>query len=159
MGRNKNDNSADTPRVTPKKAKNAISVAKVVGPAVLPVVAPYALKAAGDARDRLDRHRARKLGVDVADLAKYTGRGGALQARIAGDLRGCAELSERPSVSEADVRFASESGERLQTLTVAVRAAERMPYPRRRAAFQAIDADLDVLEQELLERLGVRHPS
>jgi hypothetical protein len=156
VARKNEDDGEDTPRVTPKKAKNAISVAKVVGPAVIPVVAPYALKAAGEARDRFDRFRARRLGVDVEDIAKYSGRGGGLQARIAGDLRGCGELTERDGHSEADAQFATSSSERLQALTAAVRAAERMPYSRRRAAFQSIDADLDVLEKELLERLGVR---
>lgn len=151
MARNKATESTDTPRITPKKAKNAVGVAKVVGP----VVAPFAVQGMLRLRERYDSYRARQLGVDVADIAKFSGRGGALQARIAGDQRGCAELSERHGRSEADMRFATDATQRLESLVAAVRAAERMPSPRRRAAFQAIDADLDVLEQELLQRLGV----
>src|SRR5436190_1117870 len=61
-------------RFTPKKAKNAVAVAKVLGPAVIPVVAPYAVRAAGAAREMYDRYQARKLGVAVDQLGSYTGR-------------------------------------------------------------------------------------
>ena len=50
---------------TPSRAKHLISLAKVIGPAVVPVVAPYALKAAGVARNSYEHLRARQLGVDV----------------------------------------------------------------------------------------------
>lgn len=141
--------SAGTPRITPGKAKNVIAVAKVIGPAVLPVITPYLTRTAGTVRDRWDRLRARRLGVGIDDLAKYTGRGGVLHARIAGAADSLAELRAK------DGSFADTTETRLRQLTAAVRAAERMPTPRRRAAHRAVSAELDRVEQEILRRLGV----
>lgn len=137
------------PRLTPARAKNLIGLAKVVGPAVVPVVAPYAVRAASAARDALDRMRARKLGVGVEDLANYSGRGGALHARIAGAAQAAADLRV------SDAAFADSSEARLTQLAAAVRAAERMPGARRKAAHKAIGQELDRLEEDLLRRLGV----
>lgn len=141
-------------RITPAKAKNAVAVAKVIGPAVVPVVAPFVVQAAGVMRDKLDRRRARKLGVGVDDLGKYTGRGGALHARIAGAADAINELRERSSKAE-DKEFVDSSEGKLRQLTAAVRAAERMPAARRKAAHRAVATELDGLEERLLHRLGV----
>lgn len=143
------------PRITPAKAKNAVAVAKVIGPAIVPVVAPFVVQAAGAVRERMDRRRARRLGVAVDDLGKYTGRGGALHARITGAAEAIAELRDRPNASAADTRFADESEGTLRQLTAAVRAAERMPAARRKAAHRAVATELDGLEERLLHRLGV----
>ena len=59
---------ASGPRLTPKKARNLVGVAKVVAPAVIPVLAPIAARAAGMLSDRYDRYRARRLGVPVDSL-------------------------------------------------------------------------------------------
>jgi hypothetical protein len=138
----------DPPRITPAKAKNAIAVAKVLGPAVLPVITPFLTSAAGTARDRWDRMRARRLGIAVGDLAAYSGRGGALHARIAGLATALTDLTDKP--------FTERTETRLRQLTAAVRAAERMPTARRRSANRAVAAELDRLEREMLNRLGVR---
>jgi hypothetical protein len=146
------------PRFTPGKAKNLIGVAKVVAPAVLPVVAPYAIRAAAAARDGVDRYRARKMGVGVERLAEFSGHGGALHARIAGMSQALAELAERVGtdpVESADAAFATRGRKDLDKLAAAVRAAERMPSARRRAAHRAVATELDTIEQELLRRLGV----
>ena len=137
------------PRLTPARAKNLVGVVKVIGPAVVPVVAPYALRAASMARDAVDKMRARRLGVAVEDLANYSGRGGALHARIAGAARAAADLRT------SDAAYADASEARLTQLAAAVRAAERMPTARRKAAHKAISQELDRLEEDLLRRLGV----
>jgi Family of unknown function (DUF6474) len=141
--------------LNPASAKNLLGVAKVIGPAVAPVVAPYALKAASSARDGLDRYRARRLGVDVAQLAEYTGRGGALHARIVGADQSLSELEARAGASAADQEFAARGRNTLTKLAVAVRAAERMPTSRRKAAHKSVAAELDPIERELLQRLGL----
>lgn len=142
-------------RFTPKKAKNALGVAKVVAPAVIPVLAPFAMRAFGEARDRIDRVRARRLGVPVDEIATYSGRGGALHARITGAARAIAELRDRAGATGEDRKFAETSETTLEQLAAVVRAAERMPPARRRAAHRAASRELDELEQRLLARLGL----
>lgn len=115
-------------RFTPKKTKNAIAVAKVLGPVVIPVVAPYAVRAAGAAREVYDRYQARKLGVEVDQLGSYTGRGAALHARIAGIAEGCRDLQKSEKATPADVEFVKDSLGTLEQLSATVRAAERMPH-------------------------------
>jgi hypothetical protein len=147
-----------SPRLTPSGAKNLVGVAKVLGPAVLPVVAPYLLKAASAARDGVDRARARRLGVDVARLADFSGRGGALHARIVGAGDSLAELAalvDSGDTKAADREFVTTSSDTLAKLAAAVRAAERMPTTRRKAAYRAVARELDPIEQGLLTRLGI----
>ena len=147
--------AGDEPRFTPKRAKNALAVAKIIGPAVIPVVAPYVLRALGEARDRYDRIRANRLGVPVEDLHRYSGRGGTLHARIAGAAEAVADLRKRDDATAEDRAFADRSETTLRQLAAAVRAAERMPTARRKAAHRAVAAELDQLEERVLQRLGV----
>jgi hypothetical protein len=142
-------------RFTPKKTKNAVAVAKVLGPAVIPVVAPYAVRAAGAAREMYDRYQARKLGVAVDRLGEYTGRGAGLHARIAGLAEGCRDLRKSDQASKADQEFAKDSLGTLEQLSATVRAAERMPTARRKSAHRAVAGELERLEGQLLHRLGI----
>ena len=142
-------------RFTPKKAKNALAVAKIVAPAVIPVVAPYVLRALGEARDRYDRGRARRLGVPVEELARFSGRGGSLHARISGAAEAIIELRDRADATQDDRAFADRGETTLRQLAAAVRAAERMPTARRKAAHRAAATELDQLEGRLLQRLGI----
>ncbi|GAA2990161.1 DUF6474 family protein [Actinokineospora diospyrosa] len=146
---------ADLPLITPAKAKNAIAVAKVLAPAVLPVVTPYLLKSAAAVRDSWDRRKARRLGIAVDDLGHYSGKGGALHARIAGAASGITELRTKPDASPQERAFADAADTRLRQLAAAIRASERMPTARRRAAHRAVSTELDQLEGRLLSALGV----
>lgn len=139
--------------LTAGRAKSVIGVVKVVGPVIAPIVLPFAIKAASALRAGWDQARARRLGIDVDELPKYSGKGGALHARIAGDARGLAELHGRGDEFE---QFAETGETTLVELTAIVRAAERMPTARRKAAHRAVAAELDRLEAELLRRLGVK---
>lgn len=154
MARKKTGESASL-GLTPKKARNAVSVAKIVVPAVAPVLVPVALRAAGAAREAYDRYQARKLGVPVARLPEFTGRGAGLLARIAGVSDAVAELRKSERASDDDKKFAVDAHGTLEQLTAAVRAAERMPASRRKAAHQAVAAELERLEGQILHRLGV----
>jgi hypothetical protein len=142
-------------RFTPKRAKNAVAVAKVLGPAVIPVVAPLAVRAAGAAREAYDRYQARKLGVSLDRLGEYTGRGAALHARIAGVAEGCADLQKSEKASKADQEFAKGALGTLEQLSASVRAAERMPTARRKSVHRAVAGELERLEGQLLHRLGI----
>jgi hypothetical protein len=141
--------------LTPKKAKNAVSVAKIVVPAVAPVLAPFAVRAAGVARETYDRYQARKLGVPVERLSEFTGRGAHLLARIAGISEALTQLRDAERASADDKDFAQRSHATLEQLTAAVRAAERMPATRRKSAHKAVAAELASLENQTLQRLGV----
>lgn len=140
--------------LTPAKAKRAIGIGK----AVAPLLAPYALAAAGVARARWDAHRAARLGVAPDQLSAYSGRGGALHARISRIAEALTELDSDAEVhaTGAARRFAADTRPRLADLSVAVRAAEQMPASRRRTAHRAIGGELDRIEVELLGHLGVR---
>ncbi|WP_197319488.1 DUF6474 family protein [Saccharomonospora sp. NB11] len=143
---------------TPKKAKNAVRVAKVLVPAVVPAVAPLVLRAAGAVREVYDRQQARRLGVDVGQLSEYSGRGGALLARIAGASTALTQLADSERATDGDRDFVERSRSTLEQLTASVRAAEHMPVARRKAAHRAVGAELDVIELEVLRRLGVGTP-
>jgi hypothetical protein len=150
------DHEGKPPRtpLTPARARRLIGVGK----AVLPLLAPYALAAAGVARAQWDARRAARLGVAPDQLSAYSGRGGALHARLSRLAEALAEIESGPDgrATEAAQRFAGDIRPRLADLDVAVRAAEQMPAPRRRTAFRAVGGELDRIEAELLTHLGVR---
>jgi hypothetical protein len=154
MARNKSSESAGK-GLTPKKARNAVSVAKIVVPAVAPVLVPVAVRAAGAAREAYDRYQARRLGVPVERLSEFTGRGAGLLARIAGVSEALNDLRKSERVTDDDKKFADDAHATLEQLTAAVRAAERMPASRRKAAHHAVTAELESLESQILHRLGV----
>lgn len=147
-------------RLTPTRARNLISLAKVLGPVVL----PFAVRAATRLREVYERRRARSLGVDIGELGEFTGRGASLRARIAGIASALQELRKReqegaPGGTGDDPVAAraliDASERRLAALSAAVQAAERMPGGRRRGTHRAVAAELDRIEQDLLGWLGV----
>jgi hypothetical protein len=139
--------------LTASRAKRMIGVGK----AVAPLLAPYALAAAGVARARWDAHRAARLGVEPGQLSAYAGPGGALHARLSRVAEALTELDSSAEVhaTGAARKFAADTRPRLADLAVAVRAAEQMPTGRRRTAYRAIGGELDRIETDLLTHLGV----
>lgn len=137
-----------------KKVQRYLGVAKILAP----LLAPYAMAAAGSLRHRLDDHRSRRLGVSPDELGGYSGPGGRLHARLSRIARTLTELREDGTVDrdQAAKRFADETEPRLHDLAAAVRAAENMPAARRKAAYRTVSADLDRIEVGLLDHLGVR---
>ncbi|WP_033436245.1 DUF6474 family protein [Saccharothrix sp. NRRL B-16314] len=134
---------------TPGRAKNLVGVAKVLAPALIPVMAPVAARAAALLSDRYDHYRASRLGIPVDQLTRYSGKGAGLHARIAGFSEALDQLRD------TERTYVESTERRLAQLLAAVRAAERMPAPRRKAAHRAVSADLDAMEADLLKRLGV----
>ena len=140
-------------RLTPKRAKEALRVARVVLPVVIPLIKPHAAKIAGAVRASYDRYQAKKLGVQIDQLPEYTGHGASLQARIAGASDGITGLPDTKLSSQADKDFAAAARQSLIQLAAAVRTAERMPSARRKTAHRTIDAELSRIENKLLSRL------
>jgi hypothetical protein len=139
--------------MTPARARRMIGLSKVV----LPLLVPYALAAAGVARAQWDAYRAARLGVTPSQLNAYSGRGGALHARIDQLATALGDLDDGTEAhsTTASRRFARETRPRLEDLALAVRAAEQMPPQRRKTAHRAVSAELDRVELALLDHLGV----
>ncbi|SDP96132.1 hypothetical protein SAMN04487905_11942 [Actinopolyspora xinjiangensis] len=138
-------------RVTPGNARKVVGVVRVIGP----VLAPYAAQAASAARETYERARARRLGVTVAEVDRFSGRGAALHARIAGDSAALRDLREQGVQDDPgnEVReFVDSAQRRLSELASTVRAAERMPSGRRRSAHRAVRGELGRMEDDLLRR-------
>jgi hypothetical protein len=154
MKRRKSSDGSPRPVITPGNAKRAIAVGKVLAPVLLPI----AMRAVGVARGAWDEHRARRLGVAPGELNHFSGKGGALHARIVGIAHTLVELRATHTGGERAERIAGFIGSRearLADLAAAVRAAEQMPTDRRRAAHRAVAAELDRIEPEILDLLGV----
>ena len=139
---------------TAARAKRMIGIGK----AVAPLLAPYALAAAGVARARWDAYRAARLGVEPGQLSAYAGPGGALHARLSRMAQALDELESGAEVNTTSAarRFAVDTRPRLADLAVAVRAAEQMPTTRRRTAYRSIGLELDRIEIALLKHLGIQ---
>jgi hypothetical protein len=139
--------------MTPARARRLVGV----GRAVLPLLAPYALAAAGIARARYEAYRAARLGVAPGELHAYSGRGAALHARIDRIAQALDDIDDGTPAHApgSGRRFVTATRPRLVDLAVAVRATEQMPTARRRTAHRAIGAELDRIEVALLEHLGV----
>jgi hypothetical protein len=141
---------------TPKNAKRAVAVGKVLSP----VLVPLALRAATVARGMWDERRARRLGVTPGELNSYSGKGTLLYARIVGLANAMRQLTAGAGGERSDevTRFIASTEPRLADLAAAVRASELMPGERRRAAHRAVSAELDRIEPQLLDLLGVHPP-
>ncbi len=135
----------------PKTAKRAVSVGKIVAPAL----APFAIKAAVGGRSFLDERRARRLGVAVADVARFRGPTGAVGARISTITRSIEELARRKDNEPPVHRFVETSRKRLADLTAAVQASASMRRLRRIGVLRAIDGELNEINSELLTYLTV----
>jgi hypothetical protein len=135
------------------RAKRYLALGRVVAP----VLAPYAMAAAGTLRHRWDDHRSRRLGVSPEELGGYSGRGGHLHARISRIARTFGELKSDGSTERSPQAkaFVEANEPRLHDFAAAVRAAEQMPVNRRKAAYRAVSKDLDRIEVELLSHLGI----
>jgi Family of unknown function (DUF6474) len=151
MKRRKSSEEPGGPVVTPGNAKRALAIGKILAPALLPI----AMRAATVARGAWDERKARRLGIEPGELVKYSGRGGALHARIGRIAQALARLRAEGHKSDQVTTFSAEVEPRLVNLAAAIRAAELMPTERRRTAYRAVAAELDRIEPRLLDLLEV----
>lgn len=132
--------------------KKYLGVARVL----IPVLAPLAYRAATFLRGQLDSRRAHRLGIGLNQLGDFTGHGARLQARITGAESALTEIADNAGKDTETRQFITASQDRLNSLNAAVRTAEQMPAPRRRAVHTSISNELSGLEADVLARLGVR---
>lgn len=150
----KTSDSAPRQLVTPSNAKRAIAVSKVLAPALIPL----AMRGAALARGAWDERKARRLGVAPGELQNFSGKGGALHARIAGIAQSLTQLQALGGTGDRALQvnnFISATEPRLVDLAAAVHAAEQMPTERRRSAHRAVSVELDAIEPQLLDLLGI----
>jgi hypothetical protein len=132
--------------------KKYLGVARVL----IPVLAPLAYRAATFVRGRIDARRAHRLGIGLDQLGDYSGHGARLQARISGASSALTEIADKAGKDAETQKFVTASRDRLDSLTAAIRTAEQMPAPRRRAVHTSISSELSGVEADVLARLGVR---
>lgn len=133
----------------PKKTKRLITVGKLI----TPILAPAAIRAADGIRLLADQQRAKKLGVELDDVARYRGPTGRAKARIDALAAAVSDLRQRRT-GDAQVQAFTEQADRtLSDLGSAANAAGPMPTARRRPTLAAIDRELDQLESELISQL------
>ncbi|MFI9507664.1 DUF6474 family protein [Nocardia sp. NPDC052566] len=132
--------------------KKYLGVARVL----VPVLAPLAYRGATFIRAQIDTRRAQQLGIGIDQLGDFSGHGAKLQARIANTEAALGKIGARNGSDKADAqKFVSSTQDRLGNLTAAVRTAEQMPAPRRRAVHESISNELSGIEADVLARLGV----
>ncbi|MCT1412466.1 DUF6474 family protein [Corynebacterium sanguinis] len=133
--------------LTKKKAKNWVGAARVL----IPVLLPLAYKAMTSYQQNRIESRANSMGLSSQDLARHSGRGAELKARIEA-LRGQTNnLHNTPSLSSS---FIKDVEVRLDELEQAVSNAERLDTEQQRLAHVAIERDLDEVTGEIQKKSG-----
>ena len=129
---------------TQKKAKQWVSAARVL----VPVLLPLAYKALASFQQGQVNNRAAGLGLTSQDLARHSGRGAELKARID---------AVRQNVEQSDKLgdgFKGDARVRLDELEQAVRNAEHANPEQRRLAHNSVNDDLNQLSAEVHEKLS-----
>ncbi|MFF2086415.1 DUF6474 family protein [Nocardia sp. NPDC058176] len=137
---------------------SAAQIRKYIGVArvLIPVLAPLAYRGATFVRGQLDARKAQQLGIGLDQLGEFSGHGARLQARIT-NTESALDKITADAPGDADTKkYVDAARSRLTDLTVAVNTAEQMPAARRKAVHTSISAELSVLENDALARLGVR---
>lgn len=133
----------------PKTAKRAVTIGKILAPAL----APLAVKAATGGRAWLDTHRARRLGVPLEEVGAYRGPTGPVGARITGLTDAVRELATRTGNDLQVTRFTEVANRRLKDLTAAVQACASMPRAKRSEVLRAVGRELDGIDADLVTHL------
>lgn len=139
---------------TASQVRKYLGVARVL----VPVLAPLAYRAATYIRGQIDTRRAHQLGIGVEQLGDFSGHGGRLQARISNTEAALDKIGTQSgdkANKDETQKFVAATQDRLGNLTAAIRTAEQMPAPRRRAVHASISSELSGIEADVLARLGV----
>ncbi|WJY69028.1 DUF6474 family protein [Corynebacterium auris] len=129
--------------ITKKKAQNWVGAARVL----IPVLIPLAYRAITAAQQRRIHNRASSLGLSTQDLARYSGRGAELKARVEA-IRDEASASDELSSS-----YRKDLEVRLDELALAVRNAEHLNAEQQRLAHNSIGAEIDTVATEVQEKI------
>ncbi|GAB09895.1 hypothetical protein GOARA_048_00970 [Gordonia araii NBRC 100433] len=142
--------AAKKKKLTPKNARRALSIGRVVAP----VAGPLVYRGAVVLREKLGDLQAARVGVAPETLRQFSGKGAPLAARIA-TTQGSLHSLTLTDTSPDAATFATKMDERLANLSVAVDAAESMSPGARKNAHRAIGNELSAIDADILARLGV----
>ncbi|MBN9645327.1 DUF6474 family protein [Corynebacterium mendelii] len=127
---------------------NAKNVKRYTGAARLlaPVVLPLIYRAVTWSREQLLKKKARNFGVSSSDLARFTGFGAPIKARIEA-VRRSLDDAPLPAGLKKDIT------NRLDTLFTAADNAEHMDNDQRQRIHHSINSDLDHVTGQIHSRL------
>lgn len=125
--------------LTKKKAKQFLGGARVLAPVVLPLI----YKGLTSYQQGKLNSRAAGMGLSSQDLARHSGRGAELKARVEALRANIDNEGELPTGFSNDARV------RLDNLDQAVRNAEHASPEQRRLAHNSIEQDLTDLAAEI----------
>lgn len=137
--------------LSPTRIRRLLTVSRLLAPILTPLI----YRAAVAARALIDRRRADRLGIPLAQIGQFSGQGAELSARIAGSEKSLRMVQDKKPKDAETKQFVAAISERLSDLSAAVTAAENMPAARRRTAHGAISSQLDGIEADLMARLGL----
>lgn len=112
----------------------------------LPVMLPLIYRAITAGREQVVDARARRIGVSAEELARFSGHGADLKARIDG-------INRTLNKDCLPGGFVRDVEDRLAELHTATDNAEFMTPEQRRRAHATISRDIDAVTQEIQERL------
>lgn len=114
---------------------------------LIPVLLPVVYKLATAGREKFTEARASQVGVSSDELARFSGHGAPLKARLQGMYN---SLQESDELAPGFVRDAED---RLEELGSAVDSAEYMTPELRRRTHRTISRDIDSLADQIQESL------
>lgn len=135
--------------LTRDKAKGWVGAARLLVPVALPL--GYRLMTL--VQNRGQDAAARKFGVTGDAVARHHGYGAPLRARVEG-IRGSLDRLENSKVS-GTVGFIKDARNRLDLLVDAIETAEHMTPDQRRRAHVSISAELDGIDSEIMDKMGL----
>lgn len=112
----------------------------------LPVTLPLIYRAITAGREQYVDAKARKVGVSADQLARFSGHGADLKARIDG-------VRSNLNKEQLPVGFIQDVKERLAELDTATDNSEFMTPEQRRRAHDSISRDIDAVTAEIQDRL------
>ncbi|MGD7003514.1 DUF6474 family protein [Corynebacterium halotolerans] len=117
---------------------------------LVPVLLPVAYKAVTATKEKFTEARAHQIGVTSDELARFSGHGAPIKARMQGIRH---TLEESKDLTPGFVRDAED---RLEELGTAVDNAEYMTPEQRQRAHSSINRDIDLLVNQIQESLTRR---
>ncbi|MCK7676270.1 DUF6474 family protein [Corynebacterium pygosceleis] len=117
---------------------------------IVPLALPLIYRGATLVREQLEKKQARRHGVTTDQLARHSGHGAPLKARIDG-------IRENLDSAPVAAGFRIDAKDRLDELVSAVNNAEYLAPQQRRRSHNSVARELDALAAQIQDRLQNRN--